>query len=149
MNFSKFGHSIALKISKYLENYINFPGRIVTSWSNGLDFEKSLNYHPKFDKFCPLKNPGFFRRLLESSASELITLRDRALRVMVQGVPTTQHMRQHGKFDNFRCPGAPETHFRTQFSNFLNFLKFQFFSSFWGPKSQFSLFLMFWRSWKL
>ena len=31
------------------------------------------------------------------------------------GVPVTQHMRQHGKFENIWCPGGPELHFLSDF----------------------------------
>ena len=67
-------------------------------------FQKIEISHPELPK-------SRAQDLVKYAQVSKITLRDRALRVMAQRVPTTQHMRQHGKFDNFRCPGAPETHF--------------------------------------
>ena len=37
------------------------------------------------------------------------------------GGPSDQHMRQHGKFENFRCPGSLEMGVSGQFYDISNF----------------------------
>ena len=61
-------------------------------------------------------------------------------------------MRQHGKFENFRCPGGPETHCTSKFCDFLNSIFLNFFTFFQCLRflnHNFCNFLMFWSFWDL